>query len=299
LTPSVLADRRQRLIAIALMVGGTQFFLVLDALAKHLATSLPVLEVVWGRYAFHLLFIVILMRPKSVRQLFATKRPGLQVARSILLLAATMAFFSAVHFMPLANATSLGFTWPLLVTALSVVMLKERVGIWRWGAVIVGFMGAIVIIRPGIEYVSWTALLPLCMACVYSLYQILTRMIGTDDSSMTSLFFTAVFGTVVMSFIAPFIWVETTIGMWLEMALMGAVAGVGHFLVIKSLQMAPASVLAPFAYLQVVVSVFYSWLIFGDVPDPFMILGAAIIVGAGLTIIYRERHRATAVPGDV
>ena len=299
MTPSVLADRRQRLIAIALMVGGTQFFLVLDALAKHLATSLPVLEVVWGRYAFHLLFIVILMRPKSVRQLFATKRPGLQVARSILLLAATMAFFSAVHFMPLANATSLGFTWPLLVTALSVVMLKERVGIWRWGAVIVGFMGAIVIIRPGIEYVSWTALLPLCMACVYSLYQILTRMIGTDDSSMTSLFFTAVFGTVVMSFIAPFIWVETTIGMWLEMALMGAVAGVGHFLVIKSLQMAPASVLAPFAYLQVVVSVFYSWLIFGDVPDPFMILGAAIIVGAGLTIIYRERHRATAVPGDV
>jgi len=281
------------------MVGGTQFFLVLDALAKHLATSLPVLEVVWGRYAFHLLFIIILMRPKSVRELFATKRPGLQIARSILLLAATMAFFSAVHFMPLANATSLGFTWPLLVTALSVVMLKERVGVWRWGAVVVGFLGAIVIIRPGIEYVSWTALLPLGMACVYSLYQILTRMIGTADSSMTSLFFTAIFGTVVMSFIAPFIWVETTLWMWLEMALMGAVAGFGHFLVIKSLQLAPASVLAPFAYLQVVVSVIYSWLIFGDVPDPFMILGAAIIVGAGLMIIYRERQRAKVVPLDV
>jgi drug/metabolite transporter (DMT)-like permease len=294
-----LAERRQRLIAIALMIGGTQFFLILDVLAKHLATSLPVLEVVWGRYAFHLLFIIILMRPKSVRELFATKRPGLQIARSILLLAATMAFFSAVHFMPLANATSLGFTWPLLVTALSVLMLKERVGIWRWGAVIVGFLGAIVIIRPGIEYVSWTALLPLGMACVYSLYQILTRMIGTADSSMTSLFFTAIFGTVVMSFIAPFIWQETTLWMWLEMALMGAVAGFGHFLVIKSLQLAPASVLAPFAYLQVVVSVIYSWLIFGDVPDPFMILGATIIVGAGLTIVYRERQRARVVPGGV
>jgi len=294
-----LNDRRTRLIAIALMVGGTQCFLILDALAKHLSGSLPVLEVVWGRYTFHLLFIVILMRPKSLRGLFATTHPWLQTARSILLLAATMAFFSAVKFMPLANATALGFTWPLLVTALSVLILKETVGIWRWGAVLFGFLGAVIIIRPGIEVVTWTSVLPLGMACVYSLYQVLTRLIGTDDSSMTSLFFTAVFGTMVMSGIAPFIWEPTTYWMWLEMAFMGAIAGFGHFLVIKALQMAPASVLAPFAYLQVVVSVLYSWLIFGDAPDIFMLVGAAVIVSAGLIIVYRERQRTSVQPLDV
>jgi len=275
-----------------MMVGGTQCFLILDTLAKHLSQSLPVTEVVWGRYTFHLLFIAILMRPKSLRSLFATTHPVLQFMRSVLLLAATMAFFTALKFMPLANATALGFTWPLLVTALSVVILREHVGLWRWGAVLVGFVGAVIIIRPGVEVVTWTAVLPLGMACAYSTYQILTRMIGTDDSSMTSLFFTAVVGTLVMSIIAPFVWVSMTPLMWLEMAGMGAIAGLGHFMVIRALQSAPASVIAPFAYTQLAVSVLYSWAFFGDVPDPYMLIGGGVIAGAGLFVIYRERRQA-------
>lgn len=281
------------------MIGGTQCFLILDTLAKHLAGSLPVLEVVWGRYAFHLLFITILMRPRNLKGLFATAHPVLQLIRSVMLLGATMAFFTALKFMPLANATALGFTWPLMVTALSVVILRERVGIWRWGAVLVGFLGAVIIIRPGVEAVTWTALLPLAMACSYSLYQILTRKVGENDGPMTSLFFTAVVGTLVMSCVAPFVWAPTELWMWLEMAALGAIGGFGHFLVIRALQIAPASVLAPFAYTQLVVAVLYSWAFFGDVPDPFMIVGGAIIAGAGMVVIYRERRRARVEPIDV
>jgi drug/metabolite transporter (DMT)-like permease len=287
---SIESVTHKRLMGIALMIGGTQCFLILDVLAKHLSASIPVLEVVWGRYIFHLGFIVILMRPKSIPGLFATKRPLLQLFRSVLLLSATLAFFTALKFMPLAEATALGFTWPLMVTALSVVLLKEHVGMLRWLAIVVGFLGAGIIIRPGIEIIAWSALMPLVMAASYSLYQILTRMVGSDDSPMTSLFFNAVFGAVVMSAVLPFIWEPIVGWTWLEMAVMGAVGGFGHFLVIKALQLSPASVLAPFAYLQLVVSFLYSWVIFGDVPDPYMIFGAAVIAGAGLFVIYRERR---------
>ncbi len=274
-------------------------FLLLDSLAKHLGQSVPVLEVVWGRYLFHLLFIVILMRPRSLTGLFKTQHPLKQVARSLLLLGATMSFFTALKYMPLADAAAIGFIWPLIVTALSVPLLGERVGLLRWGAVIAGFIGAVIIIKPGFGLIHWATLMPLSMAACYGLYQVLTRMVGNDDSPVTSVFYTAVLGAVAMSAVMPFLWQMPTPLQWLEMAAMGATGGFGHFLVIRSLQLAPASVLAPFAYTQLVFAMVLSWALFSDVPDITTIGGAALVALAGLFVIYRERRAAQVEPTEV
>ena len=291
--------QQNRLGGITLMISGSLMFLLLDSVAKHLGRNLPVLEVVWGRYVFHLLFIVILMRPRSLTSLFATRHPVKQVARSLLLLGATMSFFTALKYMPLADAAAIGFTWPLIVTALSVPLLGERVGLPRWAAVVAGFVGALIIIQPGAGLIHWATMMPLCMAVCYGLYQILTRMVGSDDGPVTSVFYTAVLGALAMTAVVPFLWQMPTPLQWLEMAAMGATGGFGHFLVIRSLQLAPASVLAPFAYTQLVFAMVLSWALFSDVPDTATVGGAAIVALAGLFVIYRERRAAQVEPTEV
>ena len=284
---------------IALMIIGTLVFLTLDSFAKELGTRIPFLEMVWARYFFNFLTIFLIFGPRKIPTLLKTKNLKLNLVRGFLLLGGTLTFFGAVIHIPIGTATSIGFVWPLLVTALSVPFLGEKVGLPRWSAVIAGFIGALIIIQPtgGIDH--WAIFLPLVMACFYSMYQIMTRMIDKNESPMTGVLYSAIIGTIVLGFALPFIWVMPDMMTLLGLATMGVLATIGHFLVIKALQTTPASLLAPFAYVQVIASIFVSWLYFGDEPETHMIGGAALIIAAGIFVIYRERNKAHVEPLDV
>ena len=215
-------------------------FVALDTVAKYMSQSYPVLQVVWARYFFHILILGIVLAPRLARVL-RTRRLGAQVVRSIFLLGATGFFFSAISFMPLASASAIMFVSPLLVTALSMPLLGERVGPHRWTSVAVGFLGAIVIIRPGSAAMEPAALLALGGACCYALYQITTRRLAGVDPPLTTLAYSASVGALVSSSAVPFVWVAPAPADWLGLAVLGVLGGVGHFTLIKAFENAPAA----------------------------------------------------------
>lgn len=279
---------------ILFMVTAGLSFVLMDATAKHLSQTYPVVQVVWARYLFHMLTLPLFLGGVRWAAVARTRRPGLQIARSVLLLASTFFFFLAVAFIPLATATSIGFVGPLLVTALSVPLLGETVGPRRWAAVIVGFAGVLIIIRPGPGMFGggahWAMLLPLLVAVCFALYQISTRVLSRFDSWTTTLFYSASVGLVVMTALVPFHWRTPDLEGWAWMALLGAIGGFGHSMMIKAFAAAPASTLAPFTYLQLVWSTLIGWLAFGDFPDGWTLIGASIVAASGLYVLYRERR---------
>jgi drug/metabolite transporter (DMT)-like permease len=261
----------------------------LNASVKYLATRYPVPEIVWARYAGHLVYVVVLFAPRRGMRLFVTRRPGLQLARSLLLLTATVCYFSALPHVPLATAAAIGFTSPLVVTLLAIPMLAEQVGVRRWAAALVGFAGALVVIRPGLGVTHWAASLILGTAVAYALYQILTRRVSGVDSAQTSIAYAAVVGTLATFPVLPFIWKapESVLDALVFLGL-GLFAGVGHFFVVKAFESAAASLVAPFNYLQLLGATTFGFLLFGQLPDVWTWTGAGMIVGSGLYIIYRE-----------
>ena len=204
------------------------------------------------------------------------------------MLIATALFFTALRYLPLADAVAINFLAPLLVTAFSIPILKEKVGPRRWVAIAVGFVGAMVIIRPGSGAMHWAALLPLGTAVCYALYQILTRIAARTETTNTSLFWTSVFGVVATSIVVPFFWTQPTALAWGLMVALGTMYGLGHYLLIRGLELAPASVLSPFLYTQIIWAILLGLLIFGHFPDGYTWLGMAIVIGSGLYIWWRE-----------
>lgn len=276
------------------MVSGIAMFAVGEALVKHLARHFDVLQVVWARYLFHaLLFLIIFSRTGVWRQI-ATTRPVLQFGRSILLLIATFLFFTALRYLPLADAVAINFVAPLLVTAFSIPILGEQVGIRRWAAILTGFGGVLLIIRPGSGAMHWAAFLPLGTAFCYALYQIMTRLASRTDDARTNLFWTSAIGALVMSAAAPFAWRAPDTIEWLMMASTGLLFGFGHYLLIRGLEMAPVSVLSPFGYTQLIWATILGYIVFDQFPDTYKFVGAAIVIGSGLYIWWREtRPRVT------
>jgi drug/metabolite transporter (DMT)-like permease len=274
---------------IAFILLAVVMFVGQDALGKYLSSRYPVWQVVWARYAFHM----VLMAPflLSGRVVVRTFRPVLQLFRSFMLVGVTFLFFTSVQFMPIATANAIGFLAPLLVTALSVPLLGERVGPRRWAAVLVGFAGVMVVIRPnaGMEPIM---LLPVGMAFCFALYQISTRLLSRTDSALTTLFWTAVGGLAASSVVLPFNWRTPDIEGWLLLAGIGAAGCVSHLMMIKAYALAPAAVLAPFTYVQLVLAIPVGLLLFGDMPDIWMMIGSTLIVGSGLYIWHRERTLA-------
>lgn len=284
------AASTQRLRGIALMCTAGICFTVMDTGVKYLTDTYPVPQLVWARYTFHALLMLIVLGPRLGTGLWRTGRFGMQMVRSLLLFGATAFMFSALKFIGLAEATTIGFVNPLLVTALSVPFLGERVGGRRWGAVVAGFVGVVIVLRPGLGVMHWAAVLPLGMACCYASYQILTRLLAGTDSPYTILFYTALVGSVVASIAAPAYWVWPTPEVWLLMTGIGLLGGVGHFALIKAFEKAPASVLAPFAYIQLIWVIIAGYLAFGHLPDTWTATGASIIIGSGIYIVHRERR---------
>jgi len=281
---------------ILLMLAVGLSFTVLDATAKHLTQSLPVMEIAWGRYLFHLAVLPLFLGGQTLRSVFRSNRLGLQILRSTLLLGSTVFFFVAVKYIPLADATAIGFISPLLVTALSVPILGEQVGIRRWAAVIIGFASVLLIIRPGFGMVHWAMSLPVLTAACFSLYQITTRILSRSDGTHTTYFFSATVGLAVTTACLPSLWVTPSLWEWVSLMFLGGAGGFSHYLLIRAFAIAPASLLAPFAYAQLIWSTSIGYLWFGDFPDLWTIGGGVIICLSGLYVLYRERRLAAAKP---
>jgi drug/metabolite transporter (DMT)-like permease len=273
------------------MLLATLLFVSLDTTAKYLTGYFPVEQVVWARFSFHLGFVLILLSPQGLAGL-KTRRPGLQLLRSVFMLGANGFFFYALKSIPLVTASAVVFAGPLFVTALSVPLLKEKVGARRWGAVAIGFCGALIIIRPGAEVVHPATVLPLFAALSFSLYQICTRMLAGQDAPMTTLAYTAVVGTVVASFLVPAHWVTPDLSGWLMMGLAGVFGALGQLALIKAISAAPVSTVAPFTYTGLIWASLFGFFAFGDVPDTNTLLGAGIIATSGLYVLHRERRAA-------
>lgn len=287
--PLSLADR-DRTVGIALIVAAMLVVPVNDALAKLLSDRFSTEQVVWSRFVFHLLGLMPLALWRYGPGALWPARPGLQIARGGLFLAATALFFAALARMPLADAMALLFLAPLVVTALSPWLLGETVGRRRWTAVIVGFVGALVIFRPGPGVLEGGAPLAVLAAVSYAFYLIVTRKLAGSGPALVTLAFSAVVGVAVTSLLVPFAWVTPTAIDWLMMAAMGLVAAAAHMLVILAYDRAPASLLAPFGYCEIVTATLLGFLIFGDFPDMVTWLGIAIIIGSGAYISVRERR---------
>ncbi len=281
---------REETIGILFVIGTGLLIGVMDTVVKLLSPGYTVAMIVWARYTFHLVVLLPVLARDGPRLLVATRRPWLQLLRSTLMFATTALFFAALRLMPLADATAIMFAAPLIATALSVPILAERVGLHRWTSVIFGFAGVLIIIRPGMGVTGWAALLPLSAAICYGLYQITTRIIRRTDGPLTTLFYTALTGTVAMNIAIPFFWQTPALGDWPLLVVVGLLGGSSQYLFIKAYGHATPSLLAPFTYVQLIWVTILGLLVFGEFPDHWTITGALIIAGSGLYILHRERR---------
>ncbi len=294
--PTAFARRQPDVVrGILLMCAGASVFPFMNASVKLLGAHYPVTEIVWARFTGHLIIMLLVFLPQYRWRLLATRRPAVQIARSFLMLAGNALFVVAIARVPLATASAIGFTAPLIVTALSVPLLRESVGIRRWSAVTVGFAGALLVIRPGRLLNDPAVLLLLLSSAASALYQIATRWVSFYDEAATGIVFSALLGSLVMSFVLPFVFVwpgnPFDVALFLSLGLLG---GAGHYLVIRAFQLAPAVVIAPLGYVELVGTTTLGYLVFDNFPDLWTWVGAAIIIASGLYIALRERRRRAA-----
>ena len=279
---------------IVFMILMTICFSSLDALAKYISGELPLLMLLWGRYAFHFLFVTLFFFRGMSRDIILTQKITLQILRSILLVGAGLSFWGALIFLPLADCTVIFFASPLFVTALSVPLLGEHVGIHRWGAVVVGLVGVMIVVRPGMGFVHWASILPLITALFYASVQIITRVLGRTDHALTTLFYTSIGGLAFSSIGVLFVWVTPSLEQWVILVWLGFLGAVGHYFMIRAFAIAPVSVLAPFDYTTLIWAILFGFLLFRELPDAWTIAGATIIISSGFYLIHRETRFATA-----
>jgi len=273
---------------IVLFVAGLAFFVVGEALVKLLHEAYGTTQIVWARYFFHFVFTCLFFSNGNILAQARSTRPWLHVGRSFLMLIATACFFFALKFLPLADAIAIVFVAPLLVTAFSIPLLGETVELRRWLAIVVGFGGVMFIIRPGTDSASWQVFLPLGSAFCYALYQVLTRIASKTDHANTSLFWTSAIGVGVTSLAIPFFWTMPDLLGWLYMVALGGSYGIGHYLLIRGLEIAPASVVSPFLYSQVIFAAILGLVIFNQFPNNWTLVGLAVVVSCGLYIWWKE-----------
>lgn len=276
------------------MLATVLCFISLDTLMKELLQTYSLVQVTWARFFFATI-IAALAAGSSLPQVVKSGAPGLQMSRSLLLALTTGMFNAGVRLVPLATATTIMFLAPILVTVLSVPLLKEHVGPRRWIGVLIGFIGALIVVRPWEGHVGLFltgAGLLLMAALLNANYQIITRKVRLYDEPLTSLFYTAVVGAVVTTVIVPWYWQWPSATDWLLLISSGLLGGIGHLFLIQSFRQAPASVVAPFSYSSLVWAALFGWLFFSEWPDGWTWLGATLIIGSGLYIFHRERqHR--------
>ncbi len=286
-------DRRQRAVGIALICGAIVSFSCLDATAKWLNQSLDPILTVWVRYIGSIVFVSLFVNPWTTPGVTRTRRPWLQAGRSVLLLGSTALNFIALQYLQLTESVSIMFATPLLVALLAGPLLGEWAGPRRLAAIAVGFVGVLVVTRPGLGGLHPAAFLSLGSAVCYALYSITTRMLAGADSSATTMFYSGMAGVLLVTPLVPLVWSlpDAALG-WTLMIVLGACGAFGHWLLILAHARAPAPVLAPFIYTQIVWMIILGFLVFGDLPDSWTLAGSAIVIASGLYLLHRERVRS-------
>jgi drug/metabolite transporter (DMT)-like permease len=276
--------------AVLYMTLAVALFPFLNASVKYLGRHYPMPEIFWARYAGHFLLCLLVFMPQRGLGVLRTRRPFLQAWRAVLLFGASAFYFLGLLTVDLPTASAIAFVGPMIVTALSVPMLGEKVGPRRWAAVMIGFGGALIIIRPGADVIRWGAVLVLLDALCYSLYQILSRKVAGTDPADVSITLAGLGGFVIASLILPFSELRLPVSLFdgVVFAGVGVIGLVAHFFVIKAVQWGSASLVAPMGYGELVGSTLLGYFLFGDFPDSWTWTGAAIIVASGLYITHRE-----------
>jgi drug/metabolite transporter (DMT)-like permease len=271
-------------------------FSVLETVGKYLSRSYSVPMVVWCRYTVHTLLMLALLAPRMGRRLLSTSQPGGQMLRAVLLMGSTLCNFGALSFLPMADVKAISFISPLLVTLFAVWLLREEVRWDRWVAVAVGFFGVLFIVRPSSAMLQLPALLAIGTALCYSLYQILTRKFSDTEDPITTLFYTAVVGCVLMTLAAPLFWRTPELRHVPLFMLLGVAGGFGHYMLIKAMELENASFLSPLGYTQLLWAILFGFLVFGDLPDLHAFVGMAIIVASGLYVALGHRPKPREEP---
>jgi drug/metabolite transporter (DMT)-like permease len=281
------------------MLGALAFFSCSDAASKYLTRSLPSIEVTWLRYFIFATTIFLVAVVTRQRGVLRARQPVLQIWRGLGVLGSALLFITGLSFLPMAEATSISFVAPLFVTALAIPLLGEKVGVRRWAAVIIGLIGAIIVVRPGTSALGPAAVLPFLSAISWALALVITRKAGGADRPITALAYSAIVGLAVTTALVPFVWVTPG---WSEL-LLGAVTGlasaVAQWLIVLAFRTAKASVLAPFSYSQLISSAGFGFFIFGDIPDLWTIAGAVVIIASGIYTAHRETVRARPGTSDM
>lgn len=301
-TPSTtLSGVSQPFRGILLLVLATFLFASHDALSKYLCGFYPVIMLVWARYLVHTLLMAGIFLPQSGLRVLRTRRPLLQALRAFCLLGTSLLFTAGLQFIPLAEATAVNFLAPLLVTALSVPLLGERVSRGQWIAVLVGFSGVLIIVHPGGELFTPAVLLPFFSALFFCFYQLLTRKLSECDSPTTSNFFAGLFNTLAMSALVPFFWQPPGLEHGLLLLALGGCGMTAHLFLTQAFRHAAPALLAPFGYCQIVFAGLLGFLIFSHTPDLSTQAGILLICLSGLAAAWQQRRQSlkrSTAPGD-
>ena len=276
--------------AIILNLSAWVMLPIMDGFAKYLSSTLPVLQITWSRYFFTVVIALPIMLIFFRKNLTWTEQPKLQLIRGLLLFCANVLFFYSISIISLSKALTLAFIAPLIVTILSPVLLGEKVGLRRWAAVIIGFIGSLIVIRPGFVEINLASIAALGTGVLYGFYLIVTRKLHNSDHPLLTLLLTGVVGAILGTMIVPTVWVQPTITEWYMMFAIGFFASIGHLFLILSLRYADASKLAPFGYFEIVTNIIIGFYFFNHFPDNWTFLGLFIIVCSGIYISKRESH---------
>lgn len=279
--------RRAQLAGAGWMLVGASCIAIVDGIAKYVAPTINGVQVVWGYVGASLIFLlaVLLAKGESPVSLARTRRPWLQVARAATLVCSLSALFVSLRYLPLAVATTVSFTAPLIIVALSGPILGERVGVGRWVAVFVGMIGASLVVRPGTDVFHWATLLTLLGAFFFALFNIATRVLGGFDRPLTTVLYTFTVSTALVSLAMPAVWVTPTTLQWLLFAASGLLGFAAHFSMARSLVLADASAVAPLHYVRLLWAIGIGLVVFDHVPDVWTLAGGALIVASGIYVV--------------
>ncbi len=276
-------------LGIILMIFALFVLASMDAVAKHLTETLAAPQILAVRFWIFLTFSSLIASRRGLRQAAHSKNPRLQIVRTLVLVVEMTMFLVAFSFLPLAEVHAIAAVSPLIVMALAAIFLGERIGPRRWTAVAVGFLGVMLIIRPGAGVFDPISLLALAGAFGWATYQVLLRAVARIDQPDTTTLYTAGIGVICFTIAAPFFWKSPSLETWGWLAAVGILGYVGHFLLPAAFKFAPASTLQPFAYTMPVWAVFLGWAVFNHIPDFWTLAGGSIVICSGLFALWRER----------
>ena len=274
--------------AVLLNISAWMLLPFMDGIAKHLTTEIHFIQVVWGRYFFMALISLFVTYFFFNKNLKWPSNIQIQLIRSLFLFLSTILFFYAISVISLAEALTLAFVSPMIVTLLSAIILKEKVGMRRWSAVVIGFIGVLFVVRPGFNEINLATITALGCGICYAVYIISTRKLSNQDNPFLTLIFTGLSGSIVISLIVPFYWSWPTIMQLVLLISLAAIGTLAHFLLILSLNFAEASKLAPLSYSEIIMNVIIGYYFFGDFPDHWIWFGLIIIISSGVYISLRE-----------